>query len=130
MLLAGNLGDFLWSLLVIFFMVIYFLIMFQIIVDIFRSGMSGVSKAVWLVFILILPLVGMIVYLIAHGDDMAHRGMRDAAEANAAFDARVREAAGSGGGAAAEIANAKQLLDSGAITQAEYDQLKAKALAS
>jgi ABC-type multidrug transport system fused ATPase/permease subunit len=130
MLLAGNLGDFLWSLLVIFFMVIYFLIMFQIIVDIFRSSMSGVSKAVWLLFILILPLVGMIVYLIAHGDDMANRGMRDAAEANAAFDARVREAAGSGGGAAAEIANAKQLLDAGAITQAEYEQLKAKALSA
>jgi hypothetical protein len=129
MLLTNNLGDFLWSLLVIFFMVIYFLIMFQIIVDIFRSDMNGVSKAVWLLFILILPLVGMIVYLIAHGDDMSKRGMQDAADANAAFDARVRAAAG-GGGAAAEIASAKELLDTGAITQAEFDQLKAKALSN
>jgi ABC-type multidrug transport system fused ATPase/permease subunit len=130
-MLLGNLGDFLWSLLVIFFMVMYFMIMFQIIVDVFRSDMNGFGKAMWLLFILILPLIGMIVYLIANGDDMAKRGMRDAAEANAAFDARVRAAAGSsGGGAAQEIASAKQLLDTGAITQAEFDQLKAKALGS
>jgi hypothetical protein len=86
-------------------------------------------KAVWLLFIFILPLIGMIVYLIAHGDDMAARGMKDAADANAQFDARVREAAASGGGAADEIARAKQLLDAGAITQTEFEQIKAKALA-
>jgi hypothetical protein len=124
----SNLGDFLWSLLVIFFMVMYFMIMFQIIVDIFRSDINGFGKAMWLLFILILPLIGMIVYLIANGDDMAKRGMRDAADANAAFDERVRAAAGSGGGAASEIASAKQLLDSGAITQDEFAALKAKAL--
>ncbi len=127
-MILGNLGDFLWSLLVIFFMVMYFMIMFQIIVDIFRSDINGFGKAMWLLFIFIVPLVGMIVYLIANGDDMATRRSRDAAASDAAFDARVRQASGGSGGAAAEIANAKQLLDTGAITQAEYDQIKAKAL--
>jgi hypothetical protein len=129
-MILGNLGDFLWSLLVIFFMVMYFMILFQVIVDIFRSDMGGGGKTFWLLFILFIPLIGMIVYLISHGDDMAKRGMRDAAQANAAFDARVREAAASGGpsGAADEIAQAKQLLDAGTITQAEFEQIKAKAL--
>jgi hypothetical protein len=129
-MILGNLGDFLWSLLVIFFMVMYFMIMFQIIVDIFRSDINGFGKAIWLLFILVLPVLGMIIYLISHGDDMARRGMKDAAAADAAFDARVRQASATSGGAAAEIAQAKSLLDSGAISQSEYDAIKAKALAS
>jgi hypothetical protein len=127
-MVLSQLGNFLWSLLVIFFMVMYFMILFQVIVDVFRSDMNGFGKAMWLLFILILPLLGLLIYLITQHDKMAARGMRDMADANAEFDARVRAAAGSGGGAASEIAKAKQLLDSGAISQAEYDQLKARAL--
>jgi hypothetical protein len=128
--ILGNLGSFLWSLLLIFFMVMYFMIVFHIVVDIFRSDTNGFGKAMWLVFIWVLPVIGMITYLIANGDEMTSRGMRDQAAANAAFDDRVRQAAGSSStGAAAEIASAKQLLDAGAITDAEYAQIKAKALA-
>jgi hypothetical protein len=126
-LLFADLGDVLWSLLIIFFMIIYFMMLFQVIFDVFRRrDASGFKKAVWLVFLLLAPLVGLLAYLIVNADDMARRNIRDVEASQQAFDERVREVAG--GGASAEIAKAKDLLDSGAISQAEYDQLKAKAL--
>ena len=125
-----SLGEFLWSLLVIFFMVIYFMMLFYVIVDVFRRhDASGGKKALWLLFLLVAPLLGLLIYLIANGDHMAKRNVDAAQAQQKQFDSYVRETAGSGG-SAAEIEKAKGLLDSGAISQAEFDQLKAKALAT
>jgi ABC-type multidrug transport system fused ATPase/permease subunit len=121
-----SLGDFLWSLVVIFFMIIYFMMLFQVVIDVFRrQDASGGKKVLWLLFLLIVPLFGLIVYMIANAEGMAKRNIKDAQRSQAQFDDYVRDVSG---GSASEIAQAKQLLDSGAISQAEFDQLKAKAL--
>ena len=121
--------DALWSLLVFFLWVAWFILLFHIVIDIFRRrDASGWKKAIWLVFILFVPFLGVFVYLIVNSDDMARRNMEQAATAKADMDEYVRSVA-SEGGAAAEIERAKGLLDSGAISQAEYDAIKAKALA-
>ena len=124
-----NLGEFLWSLLVIFFMVIYFMMLFYVIVDVFRRhDASGGKKAMWLLFLLVVPLLGLLAYMITNGDGMAARNVQEAQEQQDQFDSYVRTTAG--GGSAAEIEKAKALLDSGAITQQEFDTLKTKALAT
>ena len=123
-------GQFLWSLLIIFFMIIFFVILFQVIFDLFRDhSLSGWAKAAWVLFIIVLPFLGILVYLIARGPSMAERAAKDQAASKQAFDDYVRQTAG-GQGAAGEIASAKALLDQGAITQEEFDALKAKALGS
>lgn len=122
-----DLGDALLSLLAVFFMVIYFLIMFQIIVDVFRRDASGGKKALWLVALLFVPLITMLVYLITNGDGMAKRQRQEVVQAQEQMDTYIRSVAG---GAAGEIAAAKQLLDAGTISQEEFDQLKAKALSA
>jgi predicted PurR-regulated permease PerM len=128
MLVAGNLWDFMWSLVVIFFMITYFLILFHIIVDIFRRhDTSGAAKAIWLLFIFFLPLLGMLAYMITQGDSMGRRAVASAQQAQQQTDDYIRSVAG---GSAAEIERAKGLLDSGAITQQEFEAIKAKALAS
>jgi predicted PurR-regulated permease PerM len=120
---------FLWSLIVIFFMVVYFMMLFGVIVDIFRRhDASGGKKALWLLFILFFPLVGLISYLIVNGHGIAERQQKDVQKSQAGFDDYVKSL--SGGGGAEQIAKAKELLDAGTITQAEFDQLKAKALAT
>jgi predicted PurR-regulated permease PerM len=127
-MLATEFLTFLWSLIVIFFMVVYFFILFGVIVDVFRRhDIGGGKKAVWLLFILIFPLLGLLSYVIVNGHGIAQRQARDVQQSQAQFDDHVRSVAGGG---ADQIAKAKELLDSGAITQAEYEQLKAKALAS
>ena len=120
--------DALWSLLVFFLWVAWFILLFHIVIDIFRRrDASGWKKAIWLVFILFVPFLGVFVYLIANSDDMARRNIEQAAAAKADMDEYVRSVA-SEGGAAAEIERAKGLLDSGAINQQEFDAIKAKAL--
>ncbi len=122
-----SLGDFLWSLVVIFFMIIYFMMLFQVVIDVFRrQDASGVTKVLWLLVLLFLPLLGLIIYMIANAEGMAQRNIKDAQRSQAQFDDYVRDVSG---GSASEIAKAKELLDSGAISQTEFDQLKAKALA-
>jgi hypothetical protein len=122
--------DALWSLLVFFLWVAWFILLFHIVIDIFRRrDASGWKKAIWLVFILFVPFLGVFVYLIANSDDMARRNMEQTAAARADMDEYVRSVA-SEGGAAAEIERAKKLLDSGAISQTEFDAIKAKALAT
>ena len=124
-----SLGDFLWSLLVIFFMVIYFMMLFQVIVDIFRRhDASGGKKALWLIFLLCVPLVGLLAYMITNSESMAERNVQSVKQSQAEFDSYVQTVATSGG-SASEIAKAKELLDSGAITPDEYQSLKTKALA-
>jgi hypothetical protein len=94
--------------------------------DIFRRhDIGGGHKALWVVFIIVIPFLGVLVYLIAQHDGMRDRSIEQAKAQKVAFDDYVRDAAG---GPATEIAKAKELLDSGAITQADFDALKAKAL--
>jgi hypothetical protein len=106
-------------------------IFITIIIDVFRDHtLNGWAKALWVLFLVILPFLAAFIYLIARGKSMGQRNMERAAQAQADNAEYIRSVAGSSGGssAAAEIEKSKQLLDSGAITQAEYDALKAKAL--
>ena len=122
--------DILWDILIVFAWLIFIWIAITVLIDVFRRhDISGWAKAAWVVFVVILPWIGVLVYLIVNHDGMNERRVKDAENAQAQFDDYVRKAAGSGGGAAAEIEKAKGLLDSGAITQQEFDALKAKALA-
>ena len=125
--------DALWTMFVFFLWILWFFLLFKIIFDVFRRhDVGGGKKVLWLIFILFVPFIGVFAYIIANGDDMAKRDMDRAQAQQAQFNDYVQNvAAGSGsGGPAAEIDKAKQLLDTGAITQAEFDSLKAKALAS
>jgi Short C-terminal domain/Phospholipase_D-nuclease N-terminal len=120
--------DVLWSMIIFFFWVIWIWIVITVLVDVFRRhDIGGWAKAAWVIFVVILPWLGVLIYLIAEHDGMRERSIKQAQGQQQAFDDYVRETAG--GGAAADIAKAKELLDSGAITQAEFEALKAKALA-
>jgi hypothetical protein len=122
-------GDFLWSLFVIYFMIIYFIMLFRVIFDVFRdSTLSGWAKAGWLIFILIIPLIALIVYVITRGAGMAERDSKDVSAAMEAQDDYIRQVAGTGESPSEQIARAHQLLSSGAISQQEFDAIKAKAL--
>jgi len=126
-MLATGFLTFLWTLIVIFFMVVYFMMLFSIVVDIFRRhDIHGGKKAMWLLFILFFPLVGLITYLIVNGHGIAERQAKDVQRSQQQFDQYVQSVAG---GSADQIAKAKELLDAGTITQAEFDQIKSKALA-
>jgi general stress protein CsbA len=122
--------DVLWTMIIFFCWVAWIWMLILIFSDLFRRDVSGWAKAAWAVFLIVLPFLGALVYLIANGKEMTERRVRDAAGSQAHFDNYVRSVAkGSDGGSAGEIEKAKQLLDSGAITQQEFEQLKAKALA-
>jgi len=121
--------DILWTMIIFFAWVVWIWIMIVILTDVFRRGdIGGWAKAAWVVFLIVLPFLGALVYLIAHHDGMAERRIKDVQVQQSAMDQHIRSVAGSDG-PASEIANAKSLLDSGAIDQAEFDQLKRKALA-
>jgi len=121
--------DVLWDILIFFAWVIFIWIAITVLIDVFRRhDISGWGKAAWVVFVVILPWIGVLVYLIANHTGMAERRAQDTQVAQAQFDQYVRQAAGKGG-PATEIETAKGLLDSGAITQQEFDAIKAKALA-
>jgi hypothetical protein len=122
--------DVFWTMLVFFLWVAWFVILFRVIADIFRRhDIGGGGKVLWLIFVIIVPFLGVFIYVIAESKGMTERSLERAQASQQQFDAYVRETASGGGGAAAEIDKAKQLLDSGAITQAEFDAIKAKALA-
>ncbi len=131
MLLAASYPflDVLWTMFIFFLWVIWFWLLFTVFVDIFRRhDISGGRKALWLIFVIILPFLGVFIYIIVENDGMTQRNIERAQAQRAQLDDYVRETAS--GGAAAEIANAKTLLDQGTITQAEFDAIKQKALAS
>ena len=119
--------DVMWTMLIFFLWIAWFWMLFAIWADIFRRhDLSGWGKGAWLTFTLILPFLGVFVYLIAEGKGMTSRNVEAQQAQKAQFDDYVRETAG--GGAAAEIEKAKTLLDQGAITSAEFDAIKQKAL--
>ncbi len=130
--MGGGFWDFIVWMFWIFVFVAYLMVIFSIIGDLFRDDkLNGWWKAVWIIFLIFVPFITALVYLIARGSGMQKRSIAQAQELRAAQDAYIRQTAGSGGASAADdIAKAKSLLDSGAITQAEYDALKSKALAS
>jgi hypothetical protein len=118
--------DVLWTLIIFFAWLAWIWIAITVFIDVFRrDDIGGWGKAAWVVFVIVLPFLGVLVYLIAQHDGMRERSARQARAQKEEFDQYVREAAG---GSAAEIAKAKELLDTGAITQEEFDRLKAKAL--
>lgn len=121
--------DVVWTMLIFFLWITWFWLLIGVFADIFRRrDIGGGAKTLWLIFTIVLPFLGVFIYLISQHDEMAQRSIDSARAQQAQFDTYVRETAGSGG-AAAEIERAKGLLDSGAITQAEFDAIKQKALA-
>jgi hypothetical protein len=124
----GSTWDFLWHFLIIFAWIAYLLVLFQILVDLFWRDhkTSGWVKAVWVVFLILVPWLTALVYLIARGKGMTERAQTAALAAKKETDDYIRQAAGRS--PAEEIAHAKELLDAGTISQPEFDSLKAKAL--
>jgi Short C-terminal domain/Phospholipase_D-nuclease N-terminal len=128
MIVAATLGDFLWSLLLIFFMFVFFVLLFQIVGDLFRRhDIGGWKKAAWIVFLVCVPFLGLFTYLIVNSRGMAERNQRAVQESQDQFDTYVKTVAADEG-PAGQIAKAKELLDAGTITQAEFDAIKAKAV--
>ena len=127
----NSLWDFLVWLFWIYIAIACIWIFITIFIDIFRDkSLNGWAKALWVIFLVILPFLAALVYLIARGRGMGERNMarvRDAQQANADY---IRSVSGSGSSPTAEIEKAQQLLAAGTITQAEFDALKAKALAA
>ena len=120
----------LWSMVVFFGFVIWIWLLIAVFADVFRRhDLSGWGKAGWTILVIVLPYLGVFIYLIAHGSEMAKRSARQASRDQAQFDDYVRDVAGTGG-PATEIDQAKKLLDNGTITQAEFDAIKQKALAA
>ena len=119
--------DVLWTIIVFFAWLAWIWIAITCFIDIFRRhDIGGGHKALWIVFIIVIPFVGVLVYLIAQHDGIRERSVKQAQDQQAAFDSYVKQTAG---GSASEIAKAKELLDAGTITQQEFDSIKAKALA-
>ena len=122
--------DIVWTMFIFFAWVIWFWILITVFADIFRRhDTSGVGKVLWMIFVIVLPFLGVFIYLIANHDGMTERNIDRARAQQASMDDYVRTVA-STGSAASEIEKAKGLLDSGAISQAEFDAIKQKALAA
>jgi hypothetical protein len=121
--------DLIWTMFMFFVFVLWIWLLIAVFMDIFRShDLSGGVKALWVFFIIILPFLGVLIYLIARGGKMHERAADQAVQQQKAFDSYVREAASSGG-SADELAKLADLKEKGAITQAEFDTQKAKILA-
>ena len=129
MLLAETFWQVIWTMFIFFMWVIWIWLLIVVFSDLFRRhDTSGWAKAGWAVFIILLPFLGVFIYLIAQGKQMGERRMAEVQAAQQDMDTYVKQVAASAD-PAEQIAKAKQLLDSGAIDQAEFDALKAKALA-
>ena len=129
MVAAYSFGDVLWSMFVFFLWVLWFWLLFTVFGDLFRRhDIGGGAKTLWTIFVIFLPFLGTFVYLIAEGRGMGERQLQRVQASQNQMDTYVRTVASSGN-AADQIAKAKELLDNGTLTQAEFDQVKAKALA-
>jgi type VI protein secretion system component VasK len=121
--------DVFWTMILFFLWVAWIYTLVVVLGDVFRRhDVSGWGKAAWTLFLIVVPFLAVLIYLIAHGKEMAERRAAEANAARAEFDDYVKSVA-NGGGAASEIDKAKRLLETGTITQAEFDDLKRKALA-
>ena len=118
-----------WSMLIFFLFFAWLILLFRVFVDIFRSDMGGFAKAIWAIFVIIVPFLGVFLYVIVHGDGMRSRDIADAKQSEAAFQAYVQQAAGSGS-VANELSKLSDLRASGALTEAEFEAQKAKLLAN
>jgi ABC-type multidrug transport system fused ATPase/permease subunit len=126
---VSNFWDIIWDIFYIFLFVAYLMVLFRIWIDLFSdSSLGGVSKAIWIIVLIFMPFFGALIYVIARGRGMAERQMSRIAQAQSDTDAYIQHVAGEKS-SAEQIADAKALLDSGAVTPAEFDRLKAKALA-
>jgi len=127
---VNSFWDWFWLLVWTFFFVCFLMVLFQILIDLFRDrDLSGWWKALWVIFLIIFPILASLIYLIARGKGMAERRAGEMRQAQAATDQYIQSVAGRGN-PADQIVSAKNLLDSGAITQEEFEQLKQKALAA
>jgi hypothetical protein len=122
-------GQVMWSMLIFFCWILFFWLLFTVFGDLFRRhDLGGWAKAGWSIFVIFLPFLGVFVYLIANSKGMAERNVKQVQAAQANMDTYVKSVAGSTD-PAAQISQGKELLDTGAISQTEFEQLKAKALA-
>ena len=118
-----------WTMFIFFLWFAWLMLLFKVFADIFRSeDLGGFSKAIWTIGVIILPFLGVFVYVIARGKSMGERDIARAKEQDAAFRSYVQDAAGSTTGTADELARLAQLRDSGVLTDAEFAQQKAKLL--
>lgn len=123
----SNFWDLVWLMLSTFVFIAYLMIMFQIVVDLFRDAeLGGGSKVLWIIGLIVLPFLTAIIYVVARGKGMAGRQAASMQRARSETESYIRDVAGKS--PAAQIAEAKALLDAGTINQAEFDKLKAKAL--
>jgi hypothetical protein len=121
--------DLFWSMLWIFLFIIWIWLLISVFIDIFRSDISGWGKALWVIFVIVLPFLGVLIYLIVHGDDMQERSMNRAMSQQAAQAAYIQDVAGSGS-TADELEKLKGLHDRGVLTDDEYAAQKQKVLAT
>lgn len=122
--------DLFWSMLWFFLWIMWVYLVITVFVDIFRSSdLGGLMKAVWALFVLLVPVLGVFVYLVARGGKMQQRAIDDAAAREAAARQYIRESAGSGAGTSDELAKLAKLRDDGVITDAEFQAQKTKVLA-
>jgi hypothetical protein len=123
-------GEVMWSMLIFFCWILFFWLLFTVLGDLFRRhDLSGWGKAGWIIFVIFLPFLGIFVYLLSQGKGMAERNVRQAQDAQASMDAYVRSVASSAD-PAEQIAKGHELLEKGAISETEFEKLKAQALAS
>lgn len=121
--------DLMWTFLLFFGLIVYFWMLITVFADLFRRhDMGGWAKTGWVVFVFVLPLIGALVYLIGQGRGMAERQVRDVERAKKETDAYIRSVAAPGYNGVDEIARGKELLDRGAISQEEFDELKRRVL--
>jgi hypothetical protein len=124
-------GDIFWSVLWFFFLFIWLMVLFHVLTDLFRDhSVSGVTKTLWVLFLVFLPFLAVFIYLIVRGKGMGERAAAQQQQAQQQFEGYVRNVAATGEATPADqIAKAKELLDAGAIDQSEFERLKAQALA-
>lgn len=121
-----------WTMLIFFVWVAWIMLLFRVIADIFRADdMGGIAKAFWCIFVIVAPFLGILVYLIANGDDMTRRRLEDAQASQAAFQSYVRDAAGTSGvSAAQQLGQLADLRATGVLSEAEFADQKSKLLAN
>jgi hypothetical protein len=118
-----------WNTMIFFLWILWFILLFRILADIFRSSdLGGFAKTMWIIFVIILPFLGVFVYVIARGNSMTQRSLEDARSQRAAFDDYVRETAGGSSSMADELSKFAALRDQGVITDAEFAAKKAQLL--